>query len=246
MRREGEQVRARLLREWPVVGALTRFWSSDKGLSIFSVFLLVVIFVLPPFVAPGTGRSLLGDLAFALLLLSGVLALSERGTVWLTLMATAIVAVAVDLGRWIVPVSEQLTRLTSLVSLLLLLVIFLSQTFRRGPVTFHRIQGGIAAYLLLGVIWAQAYGLVEMRHPGAFSGPVDTAAGPRGWIYFSFVTLTTVGYGDIVPVHPVARSLAVLEAVTGPLYVAILLARLVSLTVASGQNGGADRRPGDA
>jgi hypothetical protein len=83
------------------------------------------------------------------------------------------------------------------------------------------------------VLWAYAYALVARLDPGAFSGPVSTADGPRAVFYFSFVTLTTVGYGDVLPVHPVARSLAMLEAVTGPLYLAILVARLVSLVVAS-------------
>jgi hypothetical protein len=62
-------------------------------------------------------------------------------------------------------------------------------------------------------------------------------------MYFSFVTLCTVGYGDILPVHPVARSLAMLEAVTGPLYIAILLARLVTLAVTPGPAGGAGDGP---
>jgi hypothetical protein len=91
--------------------------------------------------------------------------------------------------------------------------------------------GGIAAYPLLGVAWAEAFALLEALRPGSFSGAVGLAEGGRGWFYFSFVTLTTVGYGDILPVHPAARSLAMLEAVTGPLYNAILLARLVPLAM---------------
>lgn len=79
-----------------------------------------------------------------------------------------------------------------------------------------------------------------LLRPGAFSGPVRVEDGARGWLYFSFVTLTTVGYGDVLPVHPVARSLAMLEAVTGPLYLTILLARLVSLGVTPGPG----REPG--
>ena len=221
-------------RRWPVIDALTRFWRSDKGLSIFSALLLIVVFVLPPLLPPGAGRTVVGDVAYALLLLTGVLALSERGLAWRLLMSAAVVAVAVFLASWVVPVAPPVIDLTSLLSLVLLLVVVLGQTFRQGPVTFHRIQGGIAAYLLLGVIWAQAFGFVEMLRPGAFSGPTDVIPGPRGWVYLSFITLTTVGYGDIVPVHPAARSLAMLEAVTGPLYVAILLARLVSLAVAPG------------
>jgi hypothetical protein len=122
-----------------------------------------------------------------------------------------------------------------LLSLLLFLAVVLGQTFRAGPVTFHRIQGAVASYLLLGVIWAHAYALVAQLRPGAFSGPISAADGPRAFLYFSFVTLATVGYGDVLPVHPVARSLAMLEAVTGTLYLATVIARLVSLTVAPGE-----------
>ena len=69
--------------------------------------------------------------------------------------------------------------------------------------------------------------------PDAFSGACSAADSPRAFFYFSFVTLATVGYGDVLPVHPVARSLAMLESVTGSLYLAILVARLVSLSVSS-------------
>jgi hypothetical protein len=218
-----------------VVGAFTRFWADDKGLSIFSALLLIVAFVLPPLHPAGSGRSLAGDVVYALLLVSGVLALSERRLARMLLMPAALVTLAVDLGSWVVPVAEPWVQGTGLVSLLLLLAIVLGQTLRSGPITFHRIQGAVAAYLLLGVIWAYAYALLALLRPGAFSGPVSAADGPRAWLYFSFVTLTTVGYGDVLPVHPAARSLAMLEAVTGPLYLAILIARLVSLTAAPGR-----------
>jgi hypothetical protein len=219
----------------PVVAALTRFWADDKGLSVFSVLLLVVAFVLPPLVPPGGGRSLVGEVVYALLLVSGVLALGERRLARLVLMPVALVTLAVDLGSWFVPIAEPWALATSLVSLLLLLAVVLGQTLRSGPITFHRIQGAVAAYLLLGVIWAYAYALVGLLRPGAFSGPVNPSDGPRALFYFSFVTLATLGYGDVLPVHPAARSLATLEAVTGTLYLAILLARLVSLAVAPGR-----------
>jgi hypothetical protein len=105
-------------------------------------------------------------------------------------------------------------------------------------VTFHRIQGAVAGYLLLGMIWAYAYSLVALLRPDAFSGPVSPSDGPRAFYYFSFVTLTTLGYGDVLPVHPAARSLAAFEAVTGPLYLAILITRLVSLAVAPRRSQG--------
>ena len=113
-------------------------------------------------------------------------------------------------------------------------LVVLAQTFRAGPVNFHRIQGAVAAYLLLGLAWALAYELVSLLAAGAFSFAGSGGPERPDFVYFSFVTLTTVGYGDVTPVHPVARSLAVAEALTGQLYPAILLARLVSLATGGG------------
>jgi hypothetical protein len=91
----------------------------------------------------------------------------------------------------------------------------------------------ISAYLMLGLMWTMAYWLVDQLTPGgAFS--FNTNAGPRSingfnGFYFSFITLSTVGFGDITPVSKMARWLAAMEAMTGLLYVAVLIARLVSL-----------------
>jgi len=218
--------------------ALTRFWADDKGLSIFSALLLIFIFVVPPLLGPGSGRRVAGDIAYALLLISGVHALAVRGLPRMVLMPVALITLAVYLGSRVVPVPGPWVQGTALLSLLLFLAVVLGQTLRAGPVTFHRIQGAMASYLLLGVIWAHAYALLAELRPGAFSGPVSAADGPRAFLYFSFVTLATVGYGDVLPVHPVARSLAMLEAVTGTLYLTTVIARLVSLAVAPGGKTG--------
>jgi hypothetical protein len=227
-------VNFRFARQRPLLDALTRFWATDRGLSIFSALLLVAIFVLPPLQQPGVGRTFVTDVVFALLLISGLRALSERRLAVLLLTPVAAVTVAIHFASWVIPIHRIWVEIASLVSLTLLFLVVLSQTFRSGPITFHRIQGAVAAYLLLGVIWAVAYSLVDFLRPGSFSGLASAADGSRSWLYFSFVTLTTVGYGDVLPVHPVARSLAILEAVTGPLYLTILLARLVSLAAAPG------------
>ena len=218
---------------WPVMTALTRFWADDKGLSLFSALILIVVFVIPPFLEPGSGRRLAGDIAYALLLISGVRALGEQRLARRVLLPVAFVALTLELGSWVVSVPAAWVLGSSLLSLLLFLGVVLVHTLRAGPVTFHRLLGAVAAYLLLGIIWAYAYELVALLRPPAFSGAVNLADGPRAFYYFSFVTLTTVGYGDVLPVHPAARSLAMLEAVTGPLYLAILVARLVSLAVQS-------------
>ncbi len=215
----------------PVRATLARFWADDHGLSVFSALLLLVVFVVPPLVPAGSGRSIASDVVYFLLLVSGVHALGERRIARRVLMSVALVTLAVDLGSWFVPIAEPWVLGTSLLSLLLFLTVVLARTLRDGPVTTRRLHGGVAAYLLLGVIWAYAFALVAVAHPGAFAGPVNPGDGPRGFFYFSFVTLTTMGYGDVLPVHPAARSLAILESVTGSLYLAILIARLVSQAV---------------
>jgi voltage-gated potassium channel Kch len=103
-------------------------------------------------------------------------------------------------------------------------------------VSGSRLQGAVAVYLLLGLAWAHAYVIFNRNHPAAFAIQENTPPTVAAWTYFSFVTLTTVGYGDIVPKAPVARMLAVAEALTGQLYLAVLLARLVALQVGSTEN----------
>jgi hypothetical protein len=97
-------------------------------------------------------------------------------------------------------------------------------------------MGAVAVYLLIGMIWCMAYYLVAFWIPGAFSiqGPIAPGDGESlqsQLFYFSFVTLTSIGYGDIAAVHPIARMLVILEGVVGQLFPAILIARLVSLHV---------------
>jgi hypothetical protein len=103
--------------------------------------------------------------------------------------------------------------------------------FGPGPVTYHRVVGAILLYLTTAMIFVALYAFVGLFFPGAFDGlsVSDTPRLTDNLIYFSFVTLTSTGYGDIVPIHPIARSLANLEAIIGQLYPATLLARLVTL-----------------
>jgi voltage-gated potassium channel Kch len=106
------------------------------------------------------------------------------------------------------------------------------EVLKKGPITLHRVQGAVAVYLLFGLIWAFAYDLVILHAPQAFHADeltIQHAPLTPTLIYFSFTTLTTVGYGDITPIHPIARSLAMLEAFVGQLFPAILIARLVAM-----------------
>lgn len=100
---------------------------------------------------------------------------------------------------------------------------------RPGPVDAERLSTAAAVYLLLGTVWVNAYRLVEIVEPGSFAVPTGGAPTVADLRYLSFVTLTTLGYGDVTPASGFARVLAILEAVTGTFFIAFLVSRLVSL-----------------
>lgn len=212
---------------------MLRFWRADRGLSIILVLLVAIVFVLPVLLPPDSTGRFVRDLAFSALLIAGAVVATEWRWARVVVATLAIVALLV---RWaaVAAPSDALVigrEASTLVMLLLFAMVVATRVYRSGPVTHHRIQGAVAVFMLLGLMWAGAYELLHLMRPEAFGGAVGDAPGSPTWIYYSFVTLTTMGYGDITPVHPVARSLAISEAFTGQLYLAITLARLVTLYV---------------
>ena len=136
---------------------------------------------------------------------------------------------------------EMLGTISSCLFLTVTVIALVSRLFVVTSVTLDTISAAICAYLLTGVAFAYAFAGVELRHPGSFgtalfrgpaSGMEPLLASFHSLIYFSFVCLTTTGFGDIAPVSEGARSLSVMESVLGQFYMAILIARLVSLQVA--------------
>ena len=106
----------------------------------------------------------------------------------------------------------------------------LGQIFRAKTVDRSLIASAITVYLLLGASWGAVFMVVYLANPAAFHAPdVDPHYASVYFLYYSYVTLTTLGYGDITPISPTARISSVVEAITGVLYIAILIARLVSL-----------------
>jgi hypothetical protein len=213
------------------------FWADDRGLSIF-LAALVAIIVVPALVPVGVPGRLLGDALVSLMLVSGAAAVADKPRAVLIVSVIAVAALLLRWASWLFPAAQLAVwrEISTLAALVALCWVVLALVLRRGPITIQRIEGAIAVYLLLGFTWAHAYELVELWHPGAFAGAVD-GTGSLPLTYYSFVTLTTMGYGDIMPVHPLARALAVLEALTGQLYLTIMLARLVSLELQSRRDG---------
>jgi len=227
---------------------IARLWDEDLGLTVFLVTLCLFTFVLTPLTEPGSWRSQLVNLGFGLVLLSGVFA----ATSWrVARHCAAALAAATLLTQWIwSPQNDSRILLVSLICYTLFMIVTASSlmrlVFKGGRVNGHRIRGAVAVYLLLGLIWALAYGIAELAVPGQTLAGSSVSAGPlkdrlSAQVYFSFVTLTTLGYGDIAPVGAVTRTLAITEALAGQLYLAILIARLVSL----GASGGGRARDED-
>jgi hypothetical protein len=228
---------------------LKRFWSTDRSLTVLLVSLSIIIFVIQPLGNLGVVGRVLVNLFFSLLLISGVGAAAESRLATISVGGLVIFGLSVRWLRFLVE-GHTLLMLDALLSALLCAIlagVVLVQVFREGPITSLRIQGAIAVYLLFGLGCAFAYAFVDLYWPGAFVPAPATAAAASGdlslrFVYFSFVTLTTVGYGDIAAVHPVARSLAMVEALGGQLFPSVLLARLVSMELYSRQ-AEASRRP---
>jgi hypothetical protein len=109
--------------------------------------------------------------------------------------------------------------------------IFIS-TFRSKIVNRNVIHGAIVVYLLIGFLWSFIYALLESLHPGSFTHMSERIFGHRPFVYFSFVTLTTLGFGDITPQTPLAQSFTILEAIIGQMYLIIQVSWLVGLYVA--------------
>jgi hypothetical protein len=196
---------------------------------------LALFFIWAPFVEEIEGGELIVSALFSLVLLAGVVAVADSKRVLVIAIVLAIPAIA---GRWmnhfrpdLVPPHVFLT--AGLILIAFVVANLLRFVLRAPSVNADVLCASISAYLMLGLMWTLAYWLVDQLTPGgAFS--FNTNGGTRSingfsGFYFSFITLSTVGYGDITPVSRMARWLAAMEAMTGLLYVAVLIARLVAL-----------------
>lgn len=204
------------------------------GLLVFTLGYLFVVCALGDFEL----GIFIANLLFALIIVAGVFATFRQR--WVRFFSIFL-AVAILALNWLKHIHPEgglvlLSTVLNLVYLGFLLAMVILQVFQAGRVTAHQIRGAIVVYLLLGGAWSLLYHIAALTLPNAFHFPAGLAVGDpetlqRVLTYFSFVTLTTTGYGDITPTHPLTRTLAMFEALTGQLYLVITLARLVSLAV---------------
>ena len=214
-----------------------RFWTTEVGLTGVLVFLM--LYLIASYLLDQYSVAKLFSLIFlSLFLISAALSVSERPIARLVFGVLALVALgfvwadyffpAMGLRTWRV-LADELTAGY-------LIVLLLHHVFAEGSITYHRICGAVAVYLLLAWLWSEFYIFIFLHNPEAIRLPADVVSSSFDEIqstmyYFSIVTLTTLGYGDIVPVSHSARLAAMLEAFFGQLYPAIMLAWLVSMEI---------------
>jgi hypothetical protein len=177
-----------------------------------------------------------------LVLLSGIFAASDRPrSFWI---ASIVIFPAIALNwletlfpEWHLPLAGELLQLAALIYIT---AVLLAYALRRGRVDGEKIAAAVSAYLLIGLIWRDLYLLVNFLIPGSFNTETLTVT---SFLYFSYITLSTLGYGDILPANGPAQALAFTEAIVGQLYLAILVARLVGLHIAYADLGSTPSRP---
>lgn len=209
------------------------FWSADWSLTVLLLLLVANIFIAPLSEFATWGR-FAGRAILSLIVVSGVIATIRDRRIAAMVIAIAVGSLfleweGVERSNLYV---RLINNLYSLLFLAFVVVLILRQVLRAGPITSRRVQGSVAVYLLLGILWAVCYETLELLQPGSFG-----VFGKKGKVglsqlaYFSFTTLTTLGLGEIVPFSPVARSFVVLEALVGQLFPVVLIARLVAMQI---------------
>jgi len=214
----------------------------------YLLFALLFLLLAVPVISDWSGLAppLIRGLAIGAVLVLGVWTLrgSRRGFWPGALLASAGLLVSITAAVRETPASG----IASIVIFMMFLVLAMASVLRSvlvgTEITANRLAGAVCIYLLLGVVWAMGYKLVQLLSPAAFRGldgqdPVPIAF----WIYYSFVTLTTLGYGDVVPASATARALAYTEVIVGQLYLVILVAGLVGAYISRRQDRSRPRSP---
>jgi hypothetical protein len=206
-----------------------------------ALFLMLAVAALGPLVGlePRTRLGKLpSTLVFVALLASAAYAVSaRRETVRIVRLLSALTVVLFLFGVFVHSLWVLVPGLVVAISFLgWTIALVLRKVFAARLVDYETIAASLCVYMLIGVLWALLYSLVDTLQPGSFTSVGSTLDYPSGGfstaIYFSFVTLTTLGYGDVSPLSEPARFLAILEAILGQLFLVVLVARLVGLNIA--------------
>lgn len=210
-----------------------RLWSQEDGLTSMLIILVTMHFVLIPIFGSYSFFLVMLNVFWMLFLIAGIFALSKNRK--RSILISIVPFLFITFG-WISTFSPSpfsvLTHLIlSVATFLLLIILVLLKVFEPGPITRHRVIGSIVVYMLMANLFAIMYLFFYEYIKGSFQialPPFESNSLDANFMYFSYITITTTGFGEIVPLHPIARSLVQVEAIIGVLYPVILIGRLVS------------------
>jgi len=214
------------------------FWDEESGLTSIFVLLCITNFLVFPFFPR---IQILIRIFWFALLLAGISTLAKNRLQRRIFSVIPFLLIVVSTAQYLIPDSTFLAFIDLGVEILvfaLLIGMVLVKVFEDGKVTIHRIIGSIVVYMLIANVWAIIYHFLYVQLPGSIhisSGFTDQGVAPSIFLYFSYTTLSTTGYGDILPVHSLARTLVIIEQLIGVLYPVVLIGRLVSLVVGNPQ-----------
>jgi hypothetical protein len=179
---------------------------------------------------------IIGEILFNLIILAGVFSVFTRWKKQLIFISIAILTSLLRILAFLT--SLEWAYLFSYVFAILFLLhlanMVLQHIFKEGPVNFYRIQGSIIVFMIIGIVYAWLYTLLETLHPGSFT-ITEVSQSYKDmyahFLYFSFSTMTTLGFGDMIPTKSLAKSLVIFQGMIGLLYPVIMIARLVSMEV---------------
>ena len=201
---------------------------------LFLLISILLILILNPFLEGFSGLRVILEILFTLMLLAGAYAISQKAKVFFFSLFLLIPAMSF---HWMTYVQD--TGVHAMVSELFagaffayVAIIILASLFQETEVSMDLIMAAICVYLLMAFFWSSAFSVLEYFQPGSFQLSETTGNAFQDFTYFSFVTLTTLGYGDIVPLTPPAKTFSSIEAVMGQIYIATLVARLVAIHTA--------------
>jgi len=210
-----------------------RLWNQESGLSGMIILLTIMQFVLIPLFGSYTFFIEILNIFWMLFLLAGIFSLATTNKQALQI---SIIPLLFIVFSWIsifktTPFVIITEFCLSICTFLLLIVLVLKKVLEPGPINGYRIIGSIVIYMLLAHLWTVVYIFFYQHIPGSFqlSLPAfESNSLVANFLYFSYVTLSTTGFGEIVPLHPFARALVNLESIFGVLYPILLIGRLVS------------------
>jgi hypothetical protein len=205
----------------------------------FLLISILIMLILRPFVEGYIGLQALLAIFMSAIVISVLYAVSEQKRVLMIALTIAIPTLIIKWSSYFVNISaiHLASDVIAVVFTAYATIIILSYVFSEKKISADVIFAAISGYFLIGMMWAFIFSALEFLIPGSFQGPQVEASRLSHAYYYSFTTLTTLGYGDITPVSAPARSFSFLEAIMGQLYIAILIAGLVGKYIVQSMEG---------